>query len=46
MDYEDLYHLLPKSHWQWTVKDTLEWLNYIGLQSLRNKFCIAYLILE
>lgn len=39
MDYEHLYQILPKSHWHWTVKDTLLWLDYIGMQNLSQKFC-------
>jgi hypothetical protein len=38
MDYEELYAILPKSHWLWTVQDTNEWLSYIGLNSLQPKF--------
>ena len=43
MDYAELYAVLPKSHWHWTLQDTQQWLDYIGLQSLQEKFCNLFL---
>jgi hypothetical protein len=31
MNYEQLFALLPKTHWQWTIEDTKRWLTFIGL---------------
>jgi len=39
MNYDHLFKILPKTHWQWNIEDTKHWLTYIGLDSLKNKFC-------
>lgn len=44
MDYEELYAIIPKSHWLWTIQDTLIWLDYIGLHALKSKFCNTSII--
>jgi len=44
MNYEELYAIIPKMHWQWNVEDTALWLEFIGLPSLQNKFRNVLLI--
>lgn len=44
MDYEELYAIIPKSHWLWTIQDTLMWLDHIGLHALKSKFCNTSII--
>lgn len=38
MDYEELYRVLPKIHSTWTVNDTLQWLQFVGLRNMGKSF--------
>lgn len=42
MDYPRLYNELPKEPIKWNVQDIQVWLQFIGLNSLYDKFRILF----